>query len=69
MSGDSIGGIIKDKDIISDGDMQAPRDFFLGLHSIRLTLIRIQNEGDVHSNALATTALDLFDKAFEVGRG
>ncbi len=62
-------GIIRDKDIISDGDMSAPREFFLRLHSIRLTLIRIQNEGDVHSNALATNALELFDKAFEAGRG
>lgn len=62
-------GIIKDKDIISDGDLSAPREFFLRLHSIRLHLIRIQNEGDVHSNALATASLDLFDKAFEVGRG
>ncbi len=62
-------GIIKDKDIISDGDMSAPREFFLRLHAIRLVLIRIQNEGDVHSNALATNALELFDKAFEAGRG
>ena len=62
-------GIIKDRDIISDGDMRAPREFFLRLHDIRLALIRIQNEGDVHSNALATDALELFDKAFEAGRG
>lgn len=61
--------VIKDKDIIVDGDMRAPREFFLRLHGIRLALIRIQNEGDVHSNALATNALDLFDKAFEAGRG
>jgi len=69
MSGDNIGGITKDKDIISDGDLSAPREFFLKLHAIRLTLIRIQNEGDVHSNALATQALNKFDKAFEIGRG
>lgn len=62
-------GIIKDKDIISDGDLSAPREFFLRLHSIRLHLIRIQNEGDAHSNALATKSLKLLDQAFEVGRG
>ncbi len=67
--GEIYDGVIKDKDIISDGDLSAPREFFRRIHDIRLALIRIQNEGDVHSNALATNALELLDKAFEVGRG
>lgn len=62
-------GIIKNKDIISDGDLSAPREFFIRLAEIRHTLIRIQNEGDAHSNALAFKAEQLFDRAFEIGRG
>ena len=67
--GEIYDGVIKDKDIISDGDLQAPREFFRRIHDIRLVLIRIQNEGDAHSNALATASLKLLDEAFEVGRG
>ncbi len=63
------GDIIKDKDIISDGDMQAPREFFLKLHAIRLGLIRIEAECDAHASDIATNTLKLLDEAFEVGRG
>lgn len=56
-------GIIKDKDIISNGAVAAPREFFIKLHDIRMMLIRIQNEGDVHSNAVATKAIKLLDEA------
>ncbi len=62
-------GIIKDKDIISDGDLSAPREFFLKLHAIRLGLIRIEAECDAHASDIATKALKLLDEAFEVGRG
>lgn len=61
--------VIKDKDIISDGDLSAPREFFLKIGNVRHQLLRIQNEGDAHSNAVATKALDLLDEAFEAGRG
>ena len=63
MSGDKIGGIIKDKDIIRNGDLSGPREFFMKLHDIRIKLIRIQNEGDAHSNAVATEAIKLLDEA------
>lgn len=57
-----------DKDIIRDGDMQAPREFFVKLAKMRIQLIRIQNEGDAHSNAVATKAIELLDEAFEAGK-
>lgn len=56
-------GIIKDKDIISNGAVAAPREFFMKLHDIRIHLIRIQNEGDAHSNAVATKAIKILDDA------
>ncbi len=56
-------GIIKDKDIIGNGAVAAPREFFMKLHDIRIQLIRIQNEGDAHSNAVATKAIKLLDEA------
>ncbi|KKL75478.1 hypothetical protein LCGC14_2054500 [marine sediment metagenome] len=62
------GDIIKDKDIISDGDLQGPRAFFQDLGAIRILLYRMQNECDVHANALATQALSLLDEALKPDR-
>lgn len=56
-------GIIKNKDIIGNGAVTAPREFFMKLHDIRIQLIRIQNEDDVHNNAVATKAIKLLDEA------
>lgn len=55
-------------DIIGNGTVAAPREFFIKLHDIRIQLIRIQNEGDVHSNAIATKTLDLLDEALTMQR-
>ena len=50
-------------DIIGNGAVAAPREFFIKLHDIRIKLIRIQNEGDAHSNAVATEAIKILDDA------
>lgn len=55
-------------DMIGNGAVAAPREFFLKLHNIRLALIRIQNEGDAHSNAVATKAIKLLDEALTMSR-
>ncbi len=57
-----------DKDIIGNGAVAAPREFFIKLHDIRIQLIRIQNEGDAHSNAVATKAIKLLDEALTMSR-
>ena len=54
-----------DKDIISKGAVQGPLEFFLKIGEVRHQLIRIQNECDVHGNALATTAIALLDEALD----
>lgn len=59
-------GIIKDKDIITQGDLRAPREFFIKLSNVHHQLLRIQNEGDVHSNALATTAIQRLNEALAI---
>lgn len=58
-----------DKDIISEGELTGPRRFFMDLGLIRHQLTRIQNEGDAHSNACATTAIEILDKALENATG
>ncbi len=61
-------GIIRDDDFIVEGKLIGPREFFIKLGKVRLQLTRIQNEGDAHSNAVATKALKFLDEAFEAGK-
>ncbi len=55
-------------DIIGNSTVAAPREFFIKLHDMRIQLIRIQNEGDAHSNAVATKAIKLLDEALTMRR-
>ncbi len=61
-----IGGDgVKDKDIIKQGDLQGPREFFESIAAVRIQLYIIEAECDAHASELATKALAIIDEAFD----
>ncbi len=61
-----IGGDgVKDKDIIKQGDLQGPREFFESLAAVRIHLYTIESECDAYASDQATKALAIIDEAFD----